>query len=88
MIKHTPHDHPDHGNLQLALGEIKQLADRMNKGKMEADQAEGDAERLREIEATIENLTDVSLSVCKRVQLKFICTLFKVLSPACRKSCM
>lgn len=60
MIKHTPHDHPDHGNLQLALGEIKQLADRMNKGEKEDDQAEREAERLREIEASIENMADVS----------------------------
>ena len=59
MIKHTPHDHPDHGSLQLALGEIKTLADRMNRGEKEVDQAEREAERLRELEATIEGMTEV-----------------------------
>ena len=59
MIKHTPHDHPDHGSLQLALGEIKTLADRMNRGEKEVDQAEREAERLRDLEATIEGMTNV-----------------------------
>ena len=63
MIKHTPHDHPDHGSLQLALGEIKTLADRMNRGEKEVDQAEREAERLRDLEATIEGMTEVSLPV-------------------------
>ena len=59
MIKHTPHDHPDHGSLQLALGEIKTLADRMNRGEKEVDQAEREAERLRDLESTIEGMTEV-----------------------------
>ena len=59
MIKHTPHDHPDHGSLQLALGEIKTLADRMNRGEKEVDQAEREAERLRDLEATIEGMRNV-----------------------------
>ena len=53
MLKYTPVDHPDYGNLQLALEEIKTLADRMNKGEMEADQAERHNERIRDIENTI-----------------------------------
>ena len=61
MLKHTPIEHPDFGNLQLALGEIKTLADRMNKGEMEADQAERDLDRLRDIEQTIEGISDVSI---------------------------
>ena len=61
MIKHTPHDHPDHGGLQLALGEIKTLADRMNRGEKEVDQAEREAERLRDLEATIEGMTEVTI---------------------------
>ena len=59
MLKYTPTEHPDYGNLQLALGEIKTLADRMNKGEMDADQAERDNERLRDIEGTIEGITDL-----------------------------
>lgn len=59
MIKHTPHDHPDHGSLQLALGEIKTLADRMNRGEKEVDQAEREAERLRDLETTIEGMTEL-----------------------------
>ncbi len=61
MLKHTNQGHPDYGMLQLALGEIKTLAERMNKGEMEADQAEKEAEKLRDIEATIEGITDVSV---------------------------
>ena len=64
MIKHTPHDHPDHGSLQLALGEIKTLADRMNRGEKEVDQAEREAERLRDLEATIEGMTEVDFPLC------------------------
>lgn len=64
MIKHTPHDHPDHGSLQLALGEIKTLADRMNRGEKEVDQAEREAERLRDLEATIEGMTNVINWLC------------------------
>lgn len=61
MIKHTPPDHPDHSSLQLALVEIKALADRMNRGEKEVDQAEREAEKLRELEATIEGMTDVRI---------------------------
>ena len=32
----------------------------MNKGELEADQAEKDAEKLRDVIATIEGMTDVS----------------------------
>ena len=64
MIKHTPHDHPDHGSLQLALGEIKTLADRMNRGEKEVDQAEREAERLRDLETTIEGMTEVDCFCC------------------------
>ena len=60
MLKHTSQEHPDYGLLQLALEEIKTLAERMNKGEMEADQAEKEAERLRDIEASIEGIKDVS----------------------------
>lgn len=59
MLKYTPTEHPDFGNLKLALDEIKTLADRMNKGEVEADQAERDVERLRDIEATIEGMVDL-----------------------------
>ena len=65
MLKHTSQEHPDYGLLQLALEEIKTLAERMNKGEMEADQAEKEAEKLRDIEATIEGITDVSLTSIK-----------------------
>ena len=60
MLKHTSQEHPDYGLLQLALEEIKTLAERMNKGEMEADQAEKEAEKLRDIEASIEGIKDVS----------------------------
>lgn len=59
-MKHTSAEHPDYGQVQLALEEIKTLAERMNKGEMEADQAEKEAEKIRDVEATIEGVSDVS----------------------------
>ena len=61
MLKHTPIEHPDFGNLQLALGEMKTLAYIMDKGMIEAHQAERDLDRLRDIEQTIEGISDVSI---------------------------
>jgi hypothetical protein len=63
LLKYTPAEHPDHGNLLSALGEIKTLAERMNKGEQEIDQAEKEAERLRDLEASIEGITGVSICV-------------------------
>lgn len=86
MIKHTPHDHPDHGSLQLALGEIKTLADRMNRGEKEVDQAEREAERLRDLEATIEGMTEVSsvffvaVPILTTVEILKVCVTTLVLS--------
>lgn len=68
MLKYTPTEHPDYGNLELALDEIKTLADRMNKGEVEADQAERDIERLRDIEQTIEGITDLVTSTRKLIR--------------------
>eukprot|EP00794_Sanderia_malayensis_P007578 gene7578-8417_t len=68
MLKHTSPEHPDYGLLQLALEEIKTLAERMNKGEMEADQAEKEAEKLRDIEATIEGITDLVTSTRKFIR--------------------
>jgi RhoGEF domain. len=59
MLKYTPEGHPDFDNLNEALEEIKSLADRMNKGEVEADQAEKDIEKLRDIEQTIEGTSDL-----------------------------
>jgi hypothetical protein len=61
LLKYTPAEHPDHGNLLSALGEIKTLAERMNKGEQEIDQAEKEAERLRDLEASIEGISGVSV---------------------------
>lgn len=82
MIKHTPHDHPDHGSLQLALGEIKTLADRMNRGEKEVDQAEREAERLRDLEATIEGMTEVSYVVFVAVLTQTTVEILKLCVPA------
>ena len=60
LLKHTEVKHPDYGRLQHALEQIKTLAERMNKGEMEADQAEKEAEKIRDVEATIEGVSDVS----------------------------
>lgn len=77
MLKYTPVDHPDYGSLQLALGEIKTLADRMNKGEMEADQAERDNERMRDIESTIEGIADLVTSSRKFIRQDLVAELTK-----------
>jgi len=59
LLKHTEVKHPDYGRLQHALEQIKTLAERMNKGEMEADQAEKEAEKIRDVEATIEGVSDL-----------------------------
>ena len=60
MLKYTPVEHPDYETLNEAMVEVKTLAARMNKGEDEANQAEKDIEKVRDIEQTIEHISLVT----------------------------
>lgn len=59
LLKHTPEDHPDHPLLLDAQRNIKEVAERINKGVRSAEEAERHARVLQEIEAHIEGMEDV-----------------------------
>lgn len=64
LLKHTPEDHPDHPLLLDAQRNIKQVAERINKGVRSAEEAERHARVLQEIEAHIEGMEDVRAPPC------------------------
>ncbi|XP_069747893.1 rho guanine nucleotide exchange factor 17-like [Narcine bancroftii] len=61
LLKHTPDDHPDHPCLLAAQRYIKLLAERINKGKKNAEEAEKEARILQEIESHIEGMMDIRI---------------------------
>lgn len=70
MLKHTSEDHPDHSLLLDAQRDIKRLAERINKGRRSAEEAEREARVIQEIEAHIEGVEHVRYvlyCVCQKV---------------------
>ncbi|KAK2847131.1 hypothetical protein Q5P01_010130 [Channa striata] len=59
LLKHTPEDHPDHPLLLDAQRDIKRLAERINKGRRSAEEAEREARVIQEIEAHIEGVENI-----------------------------
>uniref|UniRef100_A0A3B3QTR2 Rho guanine nucleotide exchange factor 17 n=1 Tax=Paramormyrops kingsleyae TaxID=1676925 RepID=A0A3B3QTR2_9TELE len=59
LLKHTPEDHPDHSYLLDAQKNIKCLAERINKGRRNAEEAEREARVMQEIEAHIEGVEHI-----------------------------
>lgn len=59
LLKHTPEDHPDHPFLIDAQRNIKQVAERINKGMKSAEEVERNARIVQEIESHIEGMEDV-----------------------------
>lgn len=59
LLKHTPEDHPDHQFLLDAQKNIKRLAEKINKGRRSAEEAEREARVIQEIEAHIEGVEHV-----------------------------
>ncbi|XP_040031870.2 rho guanine nucleotide exchange factor 17 [Gasterosteus aculeatus] len=59
LLKHTPEDHPDHPYLLDAQRDIKRLAERINKGRRSAEEAEREARVIQEIEAHIEGVEHI-----------------------------
>ncbi|XP_075054632.1 rho guanine nucleotide exchange factor 17 isoform X2 [Mixophyes fleayi] len=72
LLKHTPEDHPDHLCLLDAQRNIKQLAERINKGMRSAEEAERDTRILQEIEAHIEGMEDLQIPFRRFVRQEMV----------------
>ncbi|KAF6720851.1 Rho guanine nucleotide exchange factor 17 [Oryzias melastigma] len=59
LLKHTPEEHPDHLYLLDAQRDIKRLAEKINKGRRSAEEAEREARVIQEIEAHIEGVEHI-----------------------------
>ncbi|KAK3549343.1 hypothetical protein QTP70_034569 [Hemibagrus guttatus] len=59
LLKHTPEDHPDHAHLLDAQKNIKRLAERINKGRRNAEEVERETRVMQEIEAHIEGVEHI-----------------------------
>ncbi|XP_042269484.1 rho guanine nucleotide exchange factor 17-like [Thunnus maccoyii] len=59
LLKHTQEDHPDHSFLLDAQRDIKRLAEKINKGRRSAEEAEREARVIQEIEAHIEGVEHI-----------------------------
>uniref|UniRef100_A0A672FDK8 DH domain-containing protein n=1 Tax=Salarias fasciatus TaxID=181472 RepID=A0A672FDK8_SALFA len=59
LLKHTPEDHPDHSYLLDAQRDIKRLAEKINKGRRSAEEAEREARVIQEIESHIEGVEHI-----------------------------
>ncbi|XP_028274613.1 rho guanine nucleotide exchange factor 17 [Parambassis ranga] len=59
LLKHTSEDHPDHTYLLDAQRDIKRLAEKINKGRRSAEEAEREARVIQEIEAHIEGVEHI-----------------------------
>uniref|UniRef100_A0A3Q3AJ41 Rho guanine nucleotide exchange factor 17 n=1 Tax=Kryptolebias marmoratus TaxID=37003 RepID=A0A3Q3AJ41_KRYMA len=59
LLKHTSEDHPDHVLLLDAQRDIKRLAERINKGRRSAEEAEREARVIQEIETHIEGVEHI-----------------------------
>lgn len=69
LLKHTSEDHPDHPYLLDAQRNIKHLAEKINKGRRSAEEAEREARVIQEIEAHIEGIEHVRTFVIKRTKV-------------------
>lgn len=61
LVKHTSGDHPDHGLLLAAQKEVHELALCINRMEKEAFFQEQMMAKVKEVEALIEGVIDVSL---------------------------
>ncbi|KAJ7419382.1 Rho guanine nucleotide exchange factor 17 [Willisornis vidua] len=93
LLKHTPEDHPDHPFLIDAQRNIKQVAERINKGMKSAEEVERNARIVQEIESHIEGMEDKAVGGKKdRSFFLFsdllVCTTLKRKSGSLRRSSM
>lgn len=59
LLKHTPEEHPDYTFLLDAQKNIKRLAERINKGRRNAEELEKETRVMQEIEAHIEGIEHI-----------------------------
>ncbi|KAM4700439.1 rho guanine nucleotide exchange factor 17 [Discoglossus pictus] len=72
LLKHTPEDHPDYPCLLDAQRNVKQLAERINKGMRSAEEAERDSRILQEIESHIEGMEDLQIPFRRFVRQEMV----------------
>nr|XP_033804891.1 rho guanine nucleotide exchange factor 17 [Geotrypetes seraphini] len=72
LLKHTPKEHPDHPFLIDAQKNIKQLAQRINKGMKSAEELEKDARIMQEIESHIEGMEDLQAPLRKFLRQEMV----------------
>uniref|UniRef100_A0A8C4X171 Rho guanine nucleotide exchange factor 17 n=1 Tax=Eptatretus burgeri TaxID=7764 RepID=A0A8C4X171_EPTBU len=59
LLKHTPEEHPDWTSLSLAQRDVRLLAERINQGRRDAEEAERAVRVLLEVEAHIEGVSEL-----------------------------
>uniref|UniRef100_UPI00358DE3C6 rho guanine nucleotide exchange factor 17 isoform X2 n=1 Tax=Myxine glutinosa TaxID=7769 RepID=UPI00358DE3C6 len=59
LLKHTPEEHPDWASLSLAQRDVRLLAERINQGRRDAEEAERAVRVLQEVEAHIEGVSEL-----------------------------
>ncbi|NXR89762.1 ARHGH factor, partial [Hypocryptadius cinnamomeus] len=72
LLKHTPEDHPDHPFLIDAQRNIKQVAERINKGMKSAEEVERNARIVQEIESHIEGMEDLQAPLRKFLRQEMV----------------
>ncbi|XP_029457988.1 rho guanine nucleotide exchange factor 17 isoform X2 [Rhinatrema bivittatum] len=72
LLKHTPEEHPDHPFLMDAQRNIKQLAQRINKGMKSAEEVEKDTRIVQEIESHIEGMEDLQAPLRKFLRQEMV----------------
>uniref|UniRef100_A0A8D0BBV4 Rho guanine nucleotide exchange factor 17 n=1 Tax=Salvator merianae TaxID=96440 RepID=A0A8D0BBV4_SALMN len=72
LLKHTPEEHPDHPYLIEAQRNIKQVAERINKGMKSAEEVERNARIVQEIESHIEGMEDLQAPLRKFLRQEMV----------------
>uniref|UniRef100_A0A7M4FKD3 Rho guanine nucleotide exchange factor 17 n=1 Tax=Crocodylus porosus TaxID=8502 RepID=A0A7M4FKD3_CROPO len=72
LLKHTPEDHPDYPFLIDAQRNIKQVAERINKGMKSAEEVERNARIVQEIESHIEGMEDLQAPLRKFLRQEMV----------------
>ncbi|KAJ7319655.1 hypothetical protein JRQ81_019166 [Phrynocephalus forsythii] len=72
LLKHTPEGHPDYPFLKEAQRNIKQVAERINKGMKSAEEVERNARIVQEIESHIEGMEDLQAPLRKFLRQEMV----------------
>ncbi|XP_054830464.1 rho guanine nucleotide exchange factor 17 [Eublepharis macularius] len=72
LLKHTSEEHPDHPFLVEAQRNIKQVAEKINKGMKSAEEVERNARIVQEIESHIEGMEDLQAPLRKFLRQEMV----------------